>query len=246
MTLTILGEIEQFIAEDLYPHRYLITVGLAIAVLAAAFAAYRLGLHVVALRHKLATGLAAVVFLAVAIPAGDYFLSPLWERSFLEEESPLAMAMSEDTVDVGPEMTDPQPSPAEPTSTPAPGVIAPTPTPTPVFEPHVTHEGEFQGADDFHFGRGKALLIETAPGQYTLRFEEFSVQNGPDLFVYLSPNPDGFDDAAINLGGLKATDGAFNYDIPPGTDVSQFKSAVVWCRQFSVLFAWATLSGAPG
>ena len=49
----------------------------------------------------------------------------------------------------------------------------------------MTHRGMFEGADDFHFGRGDALLIETAPGAYTLRFENFSVRNGPDLFVYL-------------------------------------------------------------
>ena len=97
------------------------------------------------------------------------------------------------------------------------------------------------GADDFHFGRGQALLIEAEPGKYILRFEEFSVRNGPDLFVYLSPDAEGYAKNALKLGGLKGTDGAFNYDVPEGTDVSQFKSAVVWCDQFSVLFATAPL-----
>jgi hypothetical protein len=32
-------------------------------------------------------------------------------------------------------------------------------------------------------------------------------------------------DGALNLGGLKRTDGVFNYDVPPGADVSQYKSA---------------------
>ncbi len=102
-------------------------------------------------------------------------------------------------------------------------------------------QGEFRGADDFHFGRGQALLIESAPGQYTLRFENFSVRNGPDLFVYLSPDPGGISDALL-LGDLKGTDGAFNYDVPAGTDISRYKSAVVWCRQFAVLFAAATFA----
>ncbi len=102
--------------------------------------------------------------------------------------------------------------------------------------------GEFRGADDFHFGRGQALLIETAPDTYTLRFENFSVRNGPDLFVYLSLDPDGYSDDALELGRLKATDGAFNYEIPAGTDVLQFKSAIVWCKPFSVLFAVAPLA----
>jgi len=133
------------------------------------------------------------------------------------------------------------PTPA-PTDAPA-ATVAPTPEPT--FGARLTHQGEFHGADDFHFGRGKALLIETGPGKYTLRFEEFSVRNGPDLFVYLSPSADGNAAGSINLGGLKATDGAFNYELPEGTDVARFKSAIVWCRQFSVLFATAPLAPAP-
>ena len=59
--------------------------------------------------------------------------------------------------------------------------------------------------------------------------------------MYLSPDPDGYADGAINLGDLTATDGAFNYTIPPGTDISQFESAVVWCKRFSVEFGSATL-----
>ena len=75
---------------------------------------------------------------------------------------------------------------------------------------------------------------------YVLRFEDFSVRNGPDLYVYLSEDPAGGSvDEALNLGGLKATDGAFNYEVPPQIDVSRAKSAVVWCRQFSTLFAHA-------
>ena len=50
---------------------------------------------------------------------------------------------------------------------------------------------------------------------------------------------DGLDDGAINLGGLKATDGSFNYEIPDGVDVSQFAGVVISCRQFAVLFATA-------
>ena len=72
--------------------------------------------------------------------------------------------------------------------------------------------GTFAGADDFHFGSGNgASCIETAPGTWIVRFEDFSVRNGPDLFVYLSPDPDGYADGAVELGTLKATDGSFNY-----------------------------------
>ena len=120
-------------------------------------------------------------------------------------------------------------------------VATPSATQSPAFEPRVVRQGEFQGADNFHYGRGQALLIETSPSNYTLRFENFSVRNGPDLFVYLSPDPGGISDALL-LGDLKGTDGAFNYDVPAGTDIAQYKSAVVWCRQFAVLFATATFA----
>ncbi len=69
--------------------------------------------------------------------------------------------------------------------------------------------GEFQGADEFHFGEGRARIVETADG-LVLRVEEFSVLNGPDLHVYLSPSPSGYSDAAIDLGKLKAMDGSFS------------------------------------
>ncbi len=101
--------------------------------------------------------------------------------------------------------------------------------------------GEFSGADEFHFGRGRALILES-DGGLVLRLEDFSVRNGPDLYVYLSPSPDGYADGALELGPLKATDGSFNYEIPAGTDISPYRSAVVWCKPFEVLFAHAPLA----
>ena len=110
-----------------------------------------------------------------------------------------------------------------------------------VFTPGNTHNGEFRGTDEFHFARGQASLIETSPGQYVLRFEDFSVRNGPGLYVYLSPDADRYTGNSRQLGKLKATDGSFNYEIPAGTDISQFKSVVIWCKPFGVLFGVAPL-----
>lgn len=246
--MSFFGEIEGFVA-DLYPYRWPITIG-AVAALAAIIAfGYGRGWHMVIWRHKLASAVVGIVVLAAAIPVGDYFLSPLWERSFLEEESPLAVA-ARDTPqpEVAPETPLPGDDAADASGSGDTGIAEPTPVQpseddtAPEFTAGVIASGEFRGADDFHFGRGQALLIETAPETYTLRFENFSVRNGPDLFVYLSPDPDGYSNDALELGRLKATDGAFNYEIPAGTEVSQFKSAIVWCKPFSVLFAVAPVS----
>ena len=104
--------------------------------------------------------------------------------------------------------------------------------------------GEWQGADDFHFGSGGARIVESADGSLSLVLEDFSVQNGPDLFVYVSPDADGWVPEAVNLGELKATDGTFSYEIPPEVSAQDIASAVVWCKAFGVLFATATLDAA--
>jgi hypothetical protein len=229
--MSIFGDLER-IASDLYPYRWPITIGLLLTIAAAVALGYRHGWHRALARHWLATALVVIPIVAVVAPAGWYTLSPLWERTHLEEASPLASAPGAQAEGATPETNDP-------TAAAAPTATATAPAATAAFEPRVVQQGEFVGADDFHFGEGRALLIEAAPGRFTLRFEEFSVRNGPDLFVYLSPDAGGYADGAINLGELKATDGAFNYEVPEGADVSQFRSAVVWCRQFSVLFATA-------
>lgn len=231
--LSILGELENFIAEDLYPLRYVITPIAVAAILAGLYTAYRLDVHLILMQHKVATAVVGVPLLVVTIVAGDYFISPLWERSFLEESSPLAAAQA--TAGGASTLT-----PSGAVETPSPG--SPTGGSAASFEPSVIQTGQFVDADSFHTGSGDALIIETGPGVYTLRVENFSVRNGPDLFVYLSTDPSGESvDEALNLGELKATGGAFNYDIPPEIDVSTVKSAVVWCRQFSVLFTHAEL-----
>jgi hypothetical protein len=126
---------------------------------------------------------------------------------------------------------------------PSAGPLAsPTPTPAPVEL--VARHGRFQGSDEFHFARGSARLIETAPGMFVVRLEDFAVRNGPDLYVYLSPSADGFAVGATELGRLKADQGNQNYAVPAGalSDPASVGSVVIWCRQFSHLFATAPLA----
>jgi hypothetical protein len=247
---SIFGDLERF-AADLYPYRWPITIGLIVVCAAAAALVYRMRWHEVLWRHRLISAAIAIPLVAIAVPAGWYTLSPLWERSYLDEANPLAAASTPATPTATASEAEPTgggsaPSP-EPSSAAEPAASVPPTAPTAAptqppaaFVPRITHLGEFEGADDFHFGRGDAQIIETAPGAYTLRFEDFSVRNGPDLFVYLSPDNEEID-GAINLGALKATDGSFNYEIPAGTDISAFSSAIVWCRQFATRFASAPL-----
>jgi hypothetical protein len=235
--LSVFGDLEEFIADDLYPYRYVITPLLVLAGMAAAYVAYRLGAHLYLWKHRLPSTIVGVPLIVVSLVAGNYLLSPLWERSFLDEKSPLAAQQGPGGLSIVAGSTGNATSGYD-----SSGGQAATGQQTASFQPKVAYAGEFRGADDFHFGRGDAQIIETAPGEYVLRFENFSVRNGPDLFVYLSEDADGRRvSETLNLGGLKATDGAFNYEIPASVDLSKVKSAVVWCKQFGVLFAHAEL-----
>jgi hypothetical protein len=110
--------------------------------------------------------------------------------------------------------------------------------------PLLSLAGPFHGSDEFHFGRGTARLIETSPGHVVLRLEDFEVRNGPDLYVYLSPSAEGYVDGAIEVARLKADKGNQNYDVPAAALAGGRRpaSVVIWCKQFSHLFATAPLS----
>jgi hypothetical protein len=98
-----------------------------------------------------------------------------------------------------------------------------------------------------HDARGTALIIEASGGDNYLRFEDFEVENGPDLKVYLSrAEPDAPEDELaadiVDLGELKGNVGDQNYLVPASVDLTMYRSAVVWCKRFSVGFAVAPVN----
>lgn len=93
-------------------------------------------------------------------------------------------------------------------------------------------EGLWSGSGSYAVS-GVASIYE-ASGKKVLLLNNFSSSNGPDLKVYLSTTIGA--SSFVNLGNLKSTSGKQVYEIPAGTDVEQFKFALIWCQQFSVLF----------
>jgi len=87
-------------------------------------------------------------------------------------------------------------------------------------------------------GSGQVKLIQNGDTK-TLRFENFSVTNGPDLFVTLNKgnSPKG---EHIILQKLKGNKGNQNYDIS-NIDLDDYASVSIYCRAFSREFATAQL-----
>jgi Electron transfer DM13 len=107
---------------------------------------------------------------------------------------------------------------------------------------NVLRTGSFLGVGDgIHNAEGTAKVIPLQDGSSILRLENLHVTNGPDLYVYLSPDKSAED--IVNIGKLKANNGNQNYEIPEGTDLSKYYTVLIWCRPFSVLFGSAELSG---
>jgi hypothetical protein len=236
MVMELIGDLERAFAAAIYPNRVLVAL-VGLAVLAAiALVAWRRRWDLAARRRPRRTAAVLVIGLAILGPLGWYLGSPLVLSNTIDEPAPIAVG------ETSPEPTAPSSSDApRGGSTPPPAAEAPTSssTATPAL---IERSGSFAGADEFHFGQGMAHLIETSPNSFTVRLQDFAVRNGPDLYVYLSPLADGYADGAVELGRLKADRGNQNYSVPAGTDVEAAASVVVWCKQFSVLFASAPLT----
>jgi hypothetical protein len=162
---------------------------------------------------------ALAVVLVVAGAFGWWTISPLFLTKTLNEDLP-----------------------ARTTATVAPAASIATATAAAPAGPKVLAMGQLQRVDDLHRGTGPVTLVEV-DGKTFVRFENVAIQNGPDLHVYLGRGMGGAYDGNrdLYLGTLKATNGSFNYELPAGTPLGDYKSVVVWCRAFTVLFTWADL-----
>jgi len=166
---------------------------------------------------------ALALVLVVAGAFGWWTISPLFLTKTLSEDLPARATATA----------------AATTAASAPTVPTVAPTPS---GPKVLSMGQLQRVDDLHRGTGPVSLIEL-DGKTYVRFDNVAIQNGPDLHVYLARGMGGAYDGSrdLYLGGLKATNGSFNYELPAGTPLADYKSVVVWCRAFTVLFTWADL-----
>lgn len=205
--MNVFGDLERLFVDVVWPIRVPLAIALVVGMVAFVYVAWRRGWFGVARAHPRTSVVVVLLILVIGGPIGWIMGSPLFIRTQLVEDSPIAEVASTG------------------------GVVSAA----------TLKAGVWSGADDFHFGSGNASLIETEDG-LVLSLDDFSVQNGPDLFVYVSSDPEGWNEEAVNLGVLKATDGSFSYEIPDDISADDIASAVVWCKAFGVLFASAPLT----
>jgi hypothetical protein len=125
---------------------------------------------------------------------------------------------------------------------PAVVVAAPTATPVATTTPEVRAIASGTIVSHAHAGSGTAVVISDGTETF-LRFEDdFSIDNGPDLNVYLVRGASAtgdtglFDDDFIDLGDLKGNIGAQNYKLPMGLDIAEYDTVAIWCVRFGVAF----------
>ena len=114
-------------------------------------------------------------------------------------------------------------------------VVEETEAPT---EPQVTIESFPVMQTLGHPASGQVKVLNTTSGQI-IRYEDFSTINGPNLHIYLAKDLDA--EEFIDLGPIKGTQGNINYEVPEGTDLSEYRYVMHWCVPFGVLFNYAEI-----
>ena len=89
-------------------------------------------------------------------------------------------------------------------------------------------------------------------GQKVIQFnDDFKTKGGPDLKLYLSSKSlselesSDVENTSVKLSVLKSNQGAQSYIIPEGVNLSDYKSVVIHCEAFSVLWGGFDIANTP-
>ncbi len=94
---------------------------------------------------------------------------------------------------------------------------------------------ELEGLNGYRVS-GDAVLSATVSGNLTLQLsEDFSAQNGPGLYLYLSNNRTNVS-GGVEIGPLRSSSGADSYNVPSTVDLGDFDYVLVYCKPFGVGF----------
>lgn len=95
--------------------------------------------------------------------------------------------------------------------------------------------------------KGSWSVVEREGKSFIVFSDDFRAAKGPDLKIFLSPKSvadatgKNAVDGSLNIGELKKTKGAQEYEVPAGVDLSQYGSVLVHCEAYSVLWGGGDL-----
>lgn len=100
----------------------------------------------------------------------------------------------------------------------------------------------------FHSVEGSAKIIQKDGESFLVFSEDFKTFPGPSLHIILSShnNPSNKDqvhqEPSIDLGKIQGRSGQQMYPIPKNYNPEDFKSAIIYCKPFKVIFSLSMLS----
>ncbi len=100
-------------------------------------------------------------------------------------------------------------------------------------------EGSFEGAAG-HKAEGNAILTMTNSGVQLELSDDFSADNGPGLYLYLSNQPNNVD-AGVEIAPLAKLTGSSSYGIE-GVSLADFNYVIIYCKPFKVVVGRAQLN----
>lgn len=110
---------------------------------------------------------------------------------------------------------------------------------TPTAEDQIIAQGVF-GKVDSSIDIAGLVKVYKNPDRQVLRFENFMVDNGPKLKVYLSPSVDDIS-GNINLGDLIAASGNFNYVFSVNTNTSTHRFVLIYSEESNSIYGYAEI-----
>ncbi|MBL8134753.1 MAG: DM13 domain-containing protein [Anaerolineae bacterium] len=110
--------------------------------------------------------------------------------------------------------------------------------------------GAFAVIDAVRWGQGRATFFQDVDNRLLLRFEDFSMPNGPDLRVFLSAVEAPIsaeaaragDTDPFEVGPLLSSVGVQNYELPEGFNLSPYRSVVIVSGELNLVYTYAALS----
>jgi hypothetical protein len=90
---------------------------------------------------------------------------------------------------------------------------------------------------------GNTFLYINAEGDRTLRFENFTMSAGPDVYVLFSKSNNYSKANTIAVSMLKDgySNQSINFQVPDSIDLETYKFVLVYCIQYNSLFGFSEL-----